>query len=257
MSIDWVTVVAQLLNFLVLVWLLKRFLYRPILDGIDAREKEIAERMAEAAKVRETAQAAHARHQAEIAALHADRHETLEGVRRIAQAEHDNLLAQARERLAAKQASQAAQRAEEARRYTIDLHRSGAEALLSLTRKALSDLADEILEQRIIAHCTAQLGEAAEQLRAAGGDSHEVVALTHEPLPPDLATHLRNELGRVLPGVSVRFETDPSLAWGLTLKLGGAQAAWTLDSYLDALHTILEDFAARATATTATVSADA
>ena len=36
MSIDWITVAAQIVNFLVLVWLLKRFLYRPILNGIDA-----------------------------------------------------------------------------------------------------------------------------------------------------------------------------------------------------------------------------
>ncbi|HAB91660.1 MAG TPA: F0F1 ATP synthase subunit B, partial [Pseudomonas sp.] len=46
MSIDWITVLAQIANFLVLLWLLKRFLYRPILDGIDAREAEIARRMA-------------------------------------------------------------------------------------------------------------------------------------------------------------------------------------------------------------------
>ena len=50
MSIDWITVIAQIANFLVLVWLLKRFLYRPILDGIDAREAEIARSMAEAGK---------------------------------------------------------------------------------------------------------------------------------------------------------------------------------------------------------------
>ena len=39
MLIDWFTVGAQALNFLVLVWLLKRFLYKPILDAVDAREK--------------------------------------------------------------------------------------------------------------------------------------------------------------------------------------------------------------------------
>jgi F-type H+-transporting ATPase subunit b len=37
MLIDWFTVGAQVLNFLILVWLLKRFLYGPILDAIDAR----------------------------------------------------------------------------------------------------------------------------------------------------------------------------------------------------------------------------
>ena len=58
MSIDWITVVAQIANFLVLVWLLKRFLYRPILDGIDAREAEITRRMAEAGEAQKKAQAA-------------------------------------------------------------------------------------------------------------------------------------------------------------------------------------------------------
>src|ERR1035437_8882170 len=48
MLIDWFTVIAQVINFLILVWLLKRFLYRPILDAIDAREKRIAKELAEA-----------------------------------------------------------------------------------------------------------------------------------------------------------------------------------------------------------------
>ncbi|NLX99005.1 MAG: hypothetical protein GXY83_22905 [Rhodopirellula sp.] len=34
MPIDWFTVAAQVVNFLILVWLLKRFLYKPILHAI-------------------------------------------------------------------------------------------------------------------------------------------------------------------------------------------------------------------------------
>ena len=48
MPIDWFTVVAQAINFLILVWLLKRFLYKPILHAIDEREKGIATQLAEA-----------------------------------------------------------------------------------------------------------------------------------------------------------------------------------------------------------------
>ena len=48
MLIDWFTVGAQVLNFVVLVWLMKRFLYRPILDAIDAREKRVAAELADA-----------------------------------------------------------------------------------------------------------------------------------------------------------------------------------------------------------------
>ena len=48
MLIDWFTVCAQALNFLILVWLMKRFLYKPILDAIDAREKKVAAELADA-----------------------------------------------------------------------------------------------------------------------------------------------------------------------------------------------------------------
>ena len=48
MLIDWFTVGAQALNFLILVWLMKRFLYKPILRAIDEREKRIASELADA-----------------------------------------------------------------------------------------------------------------------------------------------------------------------------------------------------------------
>src|SRR5271156_4365009 len=56
MPIDWFTVVAQAINFLILVWLLKRFLYKPILHAIDERERGIAARLAEAEATQAEAQ---------------------------------------------------------------------------------------------------------------------------------------------------------------------------------------------------------
>ncbi len=255
MSIDWITVAAQIINFLVLIWLLKRFLYRPILEGIDAREKEIADRMAEAATIRKAAEAAEADHRTEIAALRASRADTLELARRSAEAERDALLADTRKRLATEQAGRDTQRAEEARRYTADLHRSGAEALLSLTRKALSDLADETLEQRIVAHCAARFGALADALRDAAGDSRTAVAITRDPLPESAAERLRDELASVLPGFAVRIDSDPTVAPGLTVRLGGAQVTWTVDSYLNGLDAVLEERAGRARKETMTDAA--
>ena len=48
MLIDWFTVGAQVVNFVILVWLMKHFLYKPILSAIDAREKRIASELAAA-----------------------------------------------------------------------------------------------------------------------------------------------------------------------------------------------------------------
>ena len=41
MQIDWLTVAAQIVNFLVLVWLLQRFLYKPITNAMHRREERI------------------------------------------------------------------------------------------------------------------------------------------------------------------------------------------------------------------------
>src|SRR5471032_3135105 len=56
MLIDWFTVGAQALNFLILVWLMRRFLYKPILNAIDTREKLIAAELADAAAKKAEAQ---------------------------------------------------------------------------------------------------------------------------------------------------------------------------------------------------------
>src|ERR1700719_1252546 len=56
MLLDWFAVGAQALNSLILVWLLKRFLYKPILNAVDAREKRIAAELADADAKRAEAQ---------------------------------------------------------------------------------------------------------------------------------------------------------------------------------------------------------
>lgn len=241
MSIDWITVAAQIANFLVLLWLLKRFLYRPILDGIDAREKEISERMSEARHVREAAEAAKADYQAQIASLRQGREGMMEETRRAAQAERDALLATARAQVAHERQEREEQRAQEARRYSEELHRTGAMALLALTRKALADLSDETLEQRIVKRASSHSESLSEQLQQAAGDNSTAVISTRDPLPQDLQEQLSAELASVLDGRQWRFETDPALSPGLTLRLGGARLGWTVDSYMDGLEELLRE----------------
>ncbi len=60
MLIDWFTVLAQVANFLILMWLLKRFLYKPILRAIDDRETRIAETLRQAEEQKKAAESEHA-----------------------------------------------------------------------------------------------------------------------------------------------------------------------------------------------------
>ena len=56
MLIDWFTIVAEIINFLILLWLLKRFFYKPILNALDKREASMIGREQETAAALELGQ---------------------------------------------------------------------------------------------------------------------------------------------------------------------------------------------------------
>src|SRR5690554_7829907 len=106
MSIDWITVAAQLANFLLLVWLLKRFLYRPILKGIDAREAEIAKRLAAAKEAKENADAEKQRYQQQYADHLTVRDNLLEEALESTASQREQMLQAGRDKLEQEQRSE-------------------------------------------------------------------------------------------------------------------------------------------------------
>jgi F-type H+-transporting ATPase subunit b len=241
MSIDWITVGAQIANFLVLVWLLRRYLYRPILDGIDAREAEIKDRMQQAVLAKEEAQAVEQAYHDKVEALNVAQAEMTETIRLVAEEQRDALLAEARQKLEREHATWTAHLDEEARKYTAKMHRAGGRALLSLTRKALSDLADETLEGRMALHLAKQIKPMIAELRRAAGRAAEAVVTSREPLAAPTQEQVAAELQTLFPQTALRFETDEHQAPGLVLRIGGAQVAWTVESYIDGLDTLIEE----------------
>lgn len=235
MSIDWITVLAQIANFLLLVWLLKRFLYRPILDGIDAREAEIAKRMAQAGIAEQQAQAAKAEYRQQQAGLERNQQLLVADALNATKAQRDALLAEARSKLEQEQKDWQRYLNAEREKFSQKLQRSGEQALLDLTRKALRDLADESLEAAIVRHVGKRLAPLASELLDASGDSLLSVASTQNPLPEAAQTQLEVELKQLLPQHSLSFTTDAEQAPGLILRVGGAQVAWTIDTYTDEL----------------------
>lgn len=241
MSIDWITVAAQIANFLVLVWLLKRFLYRPILDGIDAREAEITSRMNDAVEAKGQAEATEADYHERVRALNVSQSEMSETIRKSAESQRDTLLAEARASMERDQTKWQAHLDDEGRKYTTRLHKAGAGALLSLTRKALTDLADETLEDRMAHHLIGQLKPMADDLKAAAGNAIGAVVTSRDALTPSTQQGLTIEVTALFPNAAVSFETDATQAPGLVMRIGGAQLAWTVESYIDGLEASMED----------------
>lgn len=240
MSVDWITVAAQIVNFLVLIWLLKRFLYKPILSGIDAREADIAARADAADAARVAAEASSAAHADALAALEAQKDAILSAARADGAGVRARLTEEAEADIAADRAAIAARQMDERAAYAADLHDAGAEALAALTRKALRDLADQDLEDRAALHLATRLGDLDGDLRAAARGAADGAAISSAPLSPEARAALETAFRAAMPGLPLTFDTDPAQSPGVVLRFGGGRIAWTLDAYLDRVDAALE-----------------
>jgi F-type H+-transporting ATPase subunit b len=242
MLIDWFTVAAQVVNFLILVWLLKRFLYRPILRAIDEREKRIAARLAEAEAKKTDAEKERADFEDKNKAFERQREALLRQTANDAQNERQRLFDDAR-----KEADALREKLRESIRNEQDhLGREMTgrirQEVFALARKTLGDLAGVDLEERIgemFVHRLCNLnGSEKEQFGAALKKSSQPVrvrsAFTISPAQRNL---VESAIRKAFPSeLSIAFETEPDLVSGIELVTNGQKISWSITDYLSSLE---------------------
>lgn len=229
-GVDWTTFVAQVVNFLILVWLLKRFLYGPIVRAMDDRERGIAERLDEAAREHEAAEAERSTH----ATLVAEHRRRLDEMILEARAEADEvrgrLLAQVQEETERRRAEWEESFARERRRSLETVADSIEEMVHDGVSRVLRELADVDLEERVVEVFLRRLGEV--ELPFVPG---ELTVRTTFPLGPELRSRVESELTcAVHDGRNVGFETVEGPC-GISVGNGGRAVEWTIASVLDDL----------------------
>lgn len=247
MNLDWVTVAAQAVNFLILVWLLKRFLYRPVLNAMNRREQRIRDHLAEAERRSAEAEGTRREFEARRAALDAERSEVLAAARREAGELREQLVEEARSETNAMRERLAGEVARERRDFLLQLRREAAEAILAQTRKVLTELADETLEQRLAQHLVRHLEELDEETRRALSRATSIRVSTTFEAGAGERTVLTSALDELTggDGPAPRFERDPTLLCGAAIVADGLRIDWSLDGHLDAVSRRLEEYLAR------------
>jgi F-type H+-transporting ATPase subunit b len=242
MLIDWFTVGAQALNFLILVWLMKRFLYKPILNAIDAREKRIAKELADAAAKQAEAQKERDEFQHKNEEFDQQRAALLSQATEEAKAERERLLDEARKAADAFSAQRQESLSADARNLNLALTRRTQEEVFAIARKALTDLASTSLEERMGEVFTARLrelnGEAkagfAEALRTA---SEPALVRSAFELPTEQRAAIQKTVNETFAAdIHIRFETAPDLVSGIALTTNGQKVTWSIEDYLTSLE---------------------
>ena len=242
MLIDWFTVGAQALNFLILVWLMKHFLYKPILHAIDEREKRVATELANADKKKAEAQKESDEFKHKNEEFDQQRAILLSKATDEAKAERQRLLDEARKAADAL----SAKRQETLRNDAHNLHqaisRLTQQEVFAIARKTLKDLATTSLEERLVEVFTRRLREMDDQTKAGLADalkksSEPALVRSAFDLPAEQRAAIQNALNETFSAeIHIRFETVPDLISGIELTTNGQKVAWSIADYLTSME---------------------
>lgn len=234
MQLDWSTFILEIINFLILVWLLKRFFYRPVMDVIARRREEIQAQIEEAEKVRSESEALKTEYEnrlsgweEEKAAARQALHQDIESERRRLREELAASIEQEREK--ERVLSERRLRKEQRNNEMHALEKAQAFASRLLTR-----LADQELEARIIRVALEDLDKLSDEQKALLKKSASkpgtlpVVSSAYPLSNADRAAVEKALSGLLDQPVQCEYRSDPSLLAGLHIGVG----SWMLQATL-------------------------
>ncbi len=243
MSVDWFTVAAQIINFLILVWLLKKFLYKPVLTAMDNRQQKVKAELEQAATLTLAAEKEKKRY----LALQEEARER--GKDELRQARQDA------DKLRKKLFQQVEIEAEAAHvRWHHELHLEKttflkqassqmAKQFHHLAQRVFHDLADENLEESIVTRfCTLIKSHDSEHdFFSQLINTDEFHVFTAFPLSKSSQEAIRQALQlRLSTRAEIDFQHDPNLIAGILLTSNDHKLEWNIHHYLADFQAELE-----------------
>ncbi len=244
MVFDWWTLALQTVNLAILVWLLHRFLYKPILRVVDARRAEVDGQYAAVARAKAEAEALHAEVEKERAAIPADRAAALKAATAEAEDAAAQRLDQAERQAADMLQAGRSTLAEERIRAETELRSMAVELGAEIAGRLLADIPAEhraaIWMHHIEAHLADLPVEQRTELAAGTDDDTRVCVVTDsalpEPVQADWRARLQTALGRPL---AIEFAVDEALLAGAELHFPNTVLRFSWRSALEAIRSEL------------------
>lgn len=251
MLIDWFTVIAQVINFLILSWLLKRFLYLPILNAIDAREKRIATELADADLKKAEAGQQREEFQQKNAAFDAQQTTRMNQLAVEVKTERDRLFNDVRQ--ASNDLRDKLQLAliNEQQSLQESLSKYAREEVFHIASQALKDLADSSIESAITAVFIQRLHALTPQEREEFKSifsSSPLIVRTAFALPKEQRSQIEDAIKTVLGNgmsdvmadgitdtTALQFVIDSAVVSGIEMSANGKKVAWSINDYLASL----------------------
>ncbi|MEW6312490.1 MAG: F0F1 ATP synthase subunit delta [Pseudomonadota bacterium] len=233
MEFDWTTFVLEIINFLVLVWILKRFLYRPLLRVVAQRRDSIEQAMAEAKRIHAEATALHQQHVAQLELWEEEKDSARARLVEEIAAERKRLLAELDAGIAAERDKRRILEQRELQEWKRTVETEGIQQGATFAARLFSRLASPEVEVKLFEVLLADLGELPQEERRALAEAaaSESQIRVESAFPLDEARRARFErafaevAGRALPA---SYRENPELLAGCQVRVG----PWVLHANL-------------------------
>jgi len=245
MQIDWWTLALQTVNVVILVWLLARFFFKPILAIVAQRQAAADKALADVKAADETVAKAHQEADDVRARISEERESLVAEAKQAAKAEYDARLAEADGAVAGMKAKAREELARERTAAEDALVARASDLSVSIARRLLKRLPSDVALDTFAEELCRQIRDLPEQDRAAFastnnlGESLEVV--TPEPLDEGRRHRLQQSIdGAFGSPTRLTFDTNPSLIAGIELRSRGAVVANSWKSDLEKINVELK-----------------
>jgi F-type H+-transporting ATPase subunit b len=247
MQIDLLTVAAQIVNFLVLVWLLQRFLYRPITDAMARREERIEARLSEAKEARAKVEAEAERLRDQQRELDASEEDILREARQKADSLRKEMEDDLRQEIEARRKTWENHLEEERDTFASRLRHQAGQQVIDIVGRVLHDYAGGDLAGQMVDTFVDRLmqldAEARDKLRSAATRAKApAVVESSLPLKPAARGQVTRAIhDQIAPEIAVDYREDEGLLLGLRLTIGEQTLEWSATRFLHRLETTLDE----------------
>lgn len=242
MLIDWFTVVAQVINFLILVFLLKRFLYKPIIDAIDKRKKFIADQLKEATNLKMDAEDKISTYDGKQKDWEKTKERILKGAQDEANERKEQLLEEARSEYADLRRKLKDSLEKDKILFGSKLKAKAKEQVVEIARKVMRDLGDANLEDQVLRLFMDKINNLSDlevkKFASKMAVDEKIVVTTEFSLNHEQQNSISASINRVFnKNMPLEFTVGRSDALiGIELAVKGYKVSWAVGNYLDKLE---------------------
>lgn len=242
MNINWFTVIAQVINFLILVWLLKKFLYKPVLNAIDEREKKIAAQIKDADDKKAVAVKEQADFKKRNDDFDAQKKTLTDKAVAEANTQRDKLLENAKNDANTLRSSLEKDLKEKQEADALVSAGKTQQQVFAITKKALKDIASSSLNEQAVNTFIKRLhalndDDKQKFITAFKSNANQILVKSAFDLSAAQQTVISDTVSETLgTKTTLQFTTSPELISGIELTTNGYKLAWSFSEYLQSLH---------------------